>query len=378
MYKQIDTTEVNRRADLLALAGSVTHLEKVASTGGGEYAGPCPLPGCSCKTDGFRVQPNQQPHGLWMCHNCTNSKWKDPIDLARRLWPTLGFRELCERLTGGSLPTGAQSYRAPAPIPAAAPPVEDWQAQSMGFVESCERELWAPGGARALEYLHKRGLRDETIRRFRLGLHPKDEQVNGNYTDKGITIPCIVRGRLWYVKIRRPSGQPKYRCIKGSHPAAVFNAEALESSKMALFVEGEFDCMLAWQEIGDLVPVATVGSSTNKPDLASWGRYFIGLDTTLILPDNDSAGEKGAAIVAEYSRFPVIVGLSDNSKDLTDFYLAGGSVRGWLEPYLDQYDPVQVTDSFPLLTAARNEMGAVVWEIPSGARIFAGDREIRE
>ncbi len=45
-----------KACDLLALAGRYTSLRHVADTGG-EYAGACPVPGCSSDDDGFRVQP---------------------------------------------------------------------------------------------------------------------------------------------------------------------------------------------------------------------------------------------------------------------------------------------------------------------------------
>src|SRR5436190_2874822 len=42
--------------------------------------------------------------------------------------------------------------------------------------EFYEKQLWAPGGTRAREYLARRGLDEETIRRFRLGWAADDRQ----------------------------------------------------------------------------------------------------------------------------------------------------------------------------------------------------------
>ena len=57
----IDTGAIKQRADLLGLIGADTRLKKVASTGGGGYAGACPFCG---GRDRFRVQPEQ---GRWWC-----------------------------------------------------------------------------------------------------------------------------------------------------------------------------------------------------------------------------------------------------------------------------------------------------------------------
>ena len=81
-------------------------LKKVASTGGGEYAGPCPFCG---GRDRFRVNPYANP-GRWLCRNCTGGKWQDVIAyIAKRdnLDPQkyADLQEICKRAAGGELPT---------------------------------------------------------------------------------------------------------------------------------------------------------------------------------------------------------------------------------------------------------------------------------
>ena len=85
----IDTEAIKQRTDLLGLIGADTRLKKVASTGGGEYAGPCPFCG---GRDRFRVQPEK---GRWWCRGCSDGpRWQDAIGYVRRR-EGLGFAEAC-------------------------------------------------------------------------------------------------------------------------------------------------------------------------------------------------------------------------------------------------------------------------------------------
>ena len=160
----IDTGAIKQRTDLLGLIGADTRLKKVASTGGGEYAGPCPFCG---GRDRFRVQPAK---GRWWCRGCSDgSRWQDAIGYVRRR-EGLGFTEACRRL--GASPSGVSMTRpwpprrwsaaghpsrprpptapivpAPAPLPELAEGLEPsaaWRAAGMRFLEDAEAVLWSP------------------------------------------------------------------------------------------------------------------------------------------------------------------------------------------------------------------------------------------
>lgn len=178
-------------------------------------------------------------------------------------------------------------------------------------------------------------MKDETIKRFRLGYEN---------TRSGVSIPCFVKNRLWYVKFRQLAALPKYILLKGSKPAAIFNADRLVNSFPCLFVEGEFDCILSDQEFGDMLPVVTIGSATNQPDLAAWGIYLIRPDITYILPDNDEAGELAATTIARSSRNPILASLPDKGcKDITDYYQAGGNIGRWACNLMEFHGPLPST-----------------------------------
>ena len=79
------TENLKNNIDLLTLIEEHTNLKRVSSSGGGEWAGPCPFPGCDRKVDGFRVQPFIIGGGRWLCRGCTDGKWEDVISFVMRL-----------------------------------------------------------------------------------------------------------------------------------------------------------------------------------------------------------------------------------------------------------------------------------------------------
>ena len=323
----IDFQLVREKADLYTLAGC-SGMKKVATSGGGEWAGPCPK--CGGK-DRFRVQPYHSPEPRWMCRTCTAGDWKNAIDLGVLLWPNMKASEICERIMGGNLPTAAAGHRERTPEPAYAAPGDAWQTAARNVITECEARLWQPAGAKALAYLRGRGIQDETIKHFRLGFNDQDQHISGDFwLDRGVTIPCEIGGCVWYVKVRRATGEPKYRCMGGSKPAALYNAADLVGRDVALFCEGEFDCMIAWQELEGLMPIITIGgAATNKPDLATWGAYLLPLRLILAAYDNDEAGQAGAERLAELAGERVRLVTVPSGKDINDFHKAGGDVYSW-------------------------------------------------
>jgi len=155
--------------------------------------------------------------------------------------------------------------------------------------------------------------------------------VGGLSVPCGILIPCEVAGVIWYLKVRRAAGEPKYTQVKGS-VQALFGADTMRSHDMAVMCEGEFDCMLLAQEAGDLCGVGTLGSASATLDLTAWGDYLLPLARLLVAYDLDKAGKDGAdklaGLTARARR--VNVPAMPNVKDITDFWKAGGNLRAWL------------------------------------------------
>ena len=303
-------------ASFLAWLEQDTPLRKAASTHGGEYAGPCPF--CGGK-DRFRAWPEQ---GRYWCRQC--GAHGDVIDYLRQRHG-LGFRDAAKALGGDVAPAPA----APARQMASKPGAPAWAAAGERVAAECHAALLAD--AQALAYLRGRGLNDATIAGFGLGWNPRPAERHGLHVPAGWSIPLHgVDGAFYGLQVRQPDGQqPKYKLVAGSHHPLMGRM----AGKAALLVtEGAFDMMLAWQEVGDLVDVATLGSCSADP--RPWAPYLLSYRRILLCYDLDEAGDKGRArwdgiggVV--HVRLPLAGG-----KDVTDFVRAGGDLRAWLQPLL--------------------------------------------
>ncbi len=323
----IDIDRLKSEIDISDLIGRDTALKRVASTNGGEWAGPCPL--CRGGTDRLRVWPERR--SFW-CRKCEKKGDVIAYVMAR---DGVEFVEACERLGAErSEPTRPQLMPATASAKSG-PPSADWQRKAHTVVQTCEHVLWTDTGTRAREWLHARGLKAETLQRWHIGYlaggSEEWREVAGLSVPCGIIIPGEVSDEIWYLKVRRASGNPKYCQVKDSRPA-LFGADTLRGHPVGVLCEGEFDAMLLAQEAGDLAGVCTLGSATAILDPGAWGMYLLRLKRLLVAYDRDDAGERGAAkLVAMIARArPIQVPVMPNVKDISDFWKAGGKLRAWL------------------------------------------------
>src|SRR5207247_5349121 len=99
-------------------------------------------------------------------------------------------------------------------------PPEHWQDGAIRFYRSCQRLLWSEQGKQALDYLRQRGLTDTTIRRARLGYHPRE--AYGSAKDwgravklpQGIVFPWYFGEKVWRITIRderMDEGEARYK-----------------------------------------------------------------------------------------------------------------------------------------------------------------------
>ncbi len=325
--------------DIVAVIGRDTELRRVASTHGGELAGPCPL--ChqggsrTTGTDRYRVWPSE---GRWACLGPRAGRngcdlHGDAIDYLRHR-DGIGYREACERLgveprvgangggtrCGGNAGEDACAPRAAGPcalsLPAPlTPPGPRWQAHGRGIIARCAIRLFRPEGARALGYLHGRGLSDETLNRYDIGYNPQHlaephadwgleapaDPSQRIHLPRGITIPWFAGGALWRINVRRPvtavqiaAGQAKYLGPSG-FGNALFNADSLDVDKPVVLVEGEIDALTVAQACRDSVAVVATGSTAGGRR-EEWIDRLRAAPCVLVAFDHDAngAGDKAA------------------------------------------------------------------------------------
>jgi hypothetical protein len=93
------------------------------------------------------------------------------------------------------------------------------------------------GGANARAWLNGRGLSDDTLWHWQIGYWPG--QHTESLTCAGLSVPCgivipgTVGNKVWYLKVRRAKGSPKYIQVNGGRPA--LSALTLSAAMMLLW-----------------------------------------------------------------------------------------------------------------------------------------------
>lgn len=142
----------------------------------------------------------------------------------------------------------------------------------------------------ALDYLHiGRGFNSETIDNFKLGYDPERD---------AITIPVYKRGELINIRYRylNPTGA-KYSQEKGCE-VWIYNEDGIQKGQSkggVLIVEGEFDCMSAWQAGFKNV----ISPASGKDSYGVWIELIDTIPKVYIAYDNDKPGKSAALNLAE-------------------------------------------------------------------------------
>ena len=195
-----------------------------------------------------------------------------------------------------------------------------------------QKQLWSGiAGARALAYLHERGLTDDTIKAWGLGWAPNDwRALTGFLLEQGMTPSAIVAAGMAIDKNGRPydrfrsrimfpindsngqtvgftgrvygaevavDGEPLAKYVNTPQTAIydkgriLFGLDkaktAMRSRDACLLVEGNVDAIMSWQAGAQHV-VATSGTALTPHQLRILGRYSTNLDMCF---DADLAGK---------------------------------------------------------------------------------------
>ncbi len=194
--------------------------------------------------------------------------------------------------------------------------------------------------------LQRRGITGETARRWGLGYNPRWHKAAGTswglsdgrevWLPRGLVIPCFHGADLWYLKVRifGKDGRPvrksprgsKYLQVPGSRPA-LFGTEHFGGHPQVLLAESELDAILAWQEAGDLLDVASLGGAGKRLSVR-WMVPLLRYRRILLAYDRDAAGRQGAQHLETISQRIAV--FTPPAEDLGAYHQQGGDLRAWL------------------------------------------------
>jgi DNA primase len=316
--------------------------KKIASTNGGEYTGACPFCGGE---DRFRIWPEAKGGGQYWCRKC--GKRGDAIQFLRDR-DGLSYRDACMKL--GVAPAMNHSAKVSRMKKKATlkekrePSGDKWRHQAGLYIETFQEWLWKEEQKDARDFLHSKGISDESIKSAGLGWNivdrylsreewgiPAEMKPDGKpkklWIPKGLVIPCYENQRIIRLRVRCADKRSKYVLIPGSDMRPmVWNVE----KKAVVIVESELDGLLLHQEVGDLVGVVALGSAQAKPDQETHD-LLQNADLILVALDSDDAGAKAAwtfwpeTYGCKVKRWPCIRG-----KDPSEAWANGLDIRAWV------------------------------------------------
>ena len=296
----------------------------------------CPFCGSGTgkhRTGAFTVFPDHH----FKCFSCGETG--DIFDLIEK-YENLTKHEATQRAIELFGTSSGYYFRKKDPIRQSAPkqersrtpiaPPDEWQRVIMPIADRAAAVIFTDKGAAAREYLHSRGIDDQTIKEQHIGYIPAIsdiwhtqhgfayEMTNPIPKEKrkkpdreklfipyGITFPYIMKGQIFRLEMRRLPDQVTDTVSKIAQVAegqpALFNADAAACKDMhrdIIFTEGVIDALSIIQTVArscnDEITAVTFGSADYKGDFSPFFEYYVMPRRILIGFDNDKTGEEMA------------------------------------------------------------------------------------
>lgn len=171
----------------------------------------------------------------------------------------------------------------------------------------------------AIAFIESRKMSRKVVREFRIGWNPDK---------KALSFPYINRdGIVTGIKYRHVDG---FKTSETGSKYGLYNAANVIGKSAVLVCEGESDTLATWTRYGDRYSVCgTSGASISE---AQWSLFSIDLffaEKVYILHDADEAGDACADNAMKVFGDERCIRLRPTvGKDVSEFYLAGGTLEG--------------------------------------------------
>ncbi len=313
------------------------YVEMITEKSRGRDQYVCPFCGSGTgknHTGAFTVFPDDH----WKCFSC--SRTGDLIDLIQE-YEHLTKPEAIQRaadlflMTSGSVQKPQRTTRKETPKRIQArnliAPPDEWQNVIRPIAERAAEVIFENKGSAALEYLHSRGIDDQTISEQHIGYIPpisdgwyiengwsfnipnpiptekrKKKDREKIFIPYGITFPYFAEDQLFRLEARRLPDQikgtiSKVMQIAEGQPMALFNADAAackDQHRDIVFTEGVIDALSVIQTVSrscnDEITAVTFGSADYIGEYSPFFEYYVMPRRILIGFDNDDTGRKQA------------------------------------------------------------------------------------
>ena len=209
-------------------------------------------------------------------------------------------------------------------------PSDEWQLSIMPIVKRAQTVIFEDAGISALDYLHSRGIDDQTIREYGIGYIPQIDHskwmINNGYSFRipspfeegkricipcGITCPFMMEGQLYKLEMRRlPEYLVNDSIDKIGQPTggkkSLFNGDdalCLDKRRDIIFTEGWMDALSINQAVGrwcnNEIKAVTFGAATTQGDSDEFYKWYVMPYRVIVGFDNDEAGRIQSAELAD-------------------------------------------------------------------------------
>lgn len=320
-----------------------------------ERSGPCPFMGCGGHDRGILSEKGGQI--LYWCRQC---EWGGTVIKMLMESKNMSAQEACKtlgleyygkgagtgprRVTSLSALGKLRKEKSKALYREITLPNEKWIKLINDEIQpQAIHNLWSAQGKPHRKYLRNRGLADDAIKRFGIGLILKNHSIHrvrfglplnpikqGITFFQSITIPHFnEKGQVDRIRMRRirPKVEPRYMLVPGGSTAPLVIGD--RSRLVWLVVESELCSILVAQECGELIGVVGLGNASARPDKMTH-EILTAAELILVGLDADDAGTSSTKKFwlknfPNAKPWPCI-----RAKDPTDMRQAGISIKLWV------------------------------------------------